>query len=202
MTGVCGPVRSVAIAVAVAGLLAARPAVAEPPPSPPVTEAKDTNGDGKPDLWITREGSRPVRLERDRNGDGQPDVWGVYTYPAKDQSRLVVVVDRNHDGRPDYWRLEVNHLPVREWGDLNFDGRVDTWTYYAPNSRAKQWVVMDKNFDGKPDARFHYGADGTRPDAGEVDENFDGTPDRVFGTLPKDRPALDDPPVVDLRRAP
>ena len=185
----------------VVGLTAARRAEPVPSADTPTTEAKDTDGDGKPDLWITRVGNRPVRIERDRNGDGKPDVWGVYTYPAKDQSRLVVVVDRNHDGRPDYWRLEINHWPVREWGDLNFDGRVDSWTFYAPNSRAKQWVVLDKNYDGRPDAWFHYGADGTRPDAGEVDEHFDGKP-RVFGTLPPDRPTLDDPPTVDLRRSP
>ncbi|OGX39539.1 MAG: hypothetical protein A3C53_01070 [Omnitrophica WOR_2 bacterium RIFCSPHIGHO2_02_FULL_68_15] len=143
-----------------------------------------------------------MRLERDRNADGKPDVWGVYTYPAQDQSQLVVTVDKNGDGRLDYWRLERNHFPVREWGDLNDDGRVDYWVAYAPDSRAKQWAAMDKNHDGRPDAWFHYGADGTRPDAGERDDDFDGTPETTFGTLPAERPTLDDPPVVELGPGP
>lgn len=176
---------------------------AEAPPAPALTtEVQDTNQDGRPDLWLTRDGTRPVRLERDRNGDGTPDVWGVYTYPAQDQSQLAVTVDRNGDGRLDYWRLERNRVPVREWGDLNDDGRVDYWVTYAPDSRAKQWAVMDKNGDGRPDAWFHYGADGTRPDAGERDEDFDGVMEKIFGTLPAERPTLDEPPTVDVRRAP
>lgn len=174
----------------------------------PRTEAKDTNGDGVPDLWITYEGARPIRLERDLNGDGKPDLWITYSYiPAEpgqpDHKRAEIVVDRNHDGKPDYWRLEQEGVPVREWGDLNLDGRVDNWVWYVDGR--KQWVVMDKNDDGLPDAWFYYGEHGegapggtpgmSRPVAGEIDENFDGKPDRSFGTLPT-------PPTLEGTRPP
>jgi hypothetical protein len=49
---------------------------------------KDTNGQGRPDLWIfydaTREGEIVVKEERDLNSDGLPDLWSFY-----DNGRLV-----------------------------------------------------------------------------------------------------------------
>ena len=160
-------------------------------------EAKDTDGDGTPDHWVTYEGPRPVRLERDRNGDGKPDVWATYTYGASaGERRGETTVDRNFDGTPDYWRTEQNGRPVREWGDLNGDGAADHWTFYDAKGR-KQWVVMDKNGDRRPDAWFLYGEPGAqvpvmaRPIAGEIDDDYDGKPDRTFGTLPTNRPTVD-----------
>jgi len=172
-------------------------------------EAKDTDGDGRPDQWVTYEGPRPVKLERDRNGDGKPDVWATYTYPLPGAERLPAgrpvserrgetTVDRDFNGTPDYWRTEQNGAPVREWGDLNGDGAVDHWTFYAKGR--KQWAVMDKNGDGRPDAWFFYGEPGiqvpgmARPIAGEIDDDYDGKPDKTFGTLPTDRPTVEPSP--------
>ena len=149
---------------------------------------------------------------RDRDGDGRPDVWSTYTYTLAKEGKgedqhSEVTVDRNHDGTPDYWRLELNHVPVREWGDLNTDGRVDLWTFSVSLAQ-KSWQVMDKNYDGTPDAWVYYGPTGQgalrpgavpgmpSPVAVEMDEDFDGRPEKSIGEFPKERPALGgvDPP--------
>ncbi len=173
---------------------AATPALAAEAPAPHMTT--DSHG-------------RPVTLEKDRDGDGQVDLWATYTYtpttPGQpDEKRAALAVDRNHDGLPDFWREERKNRPVREWGDLNDDGRVDTWIFYDAEGH-KIWTVMDKNFDGRPDAWFYYGPKGQavpgleKPVAGEIDEHFDGHP-KMFGELPKTRPTLADlttpPPAV------
>ena len=175
---------------------------------PQRVETKDTDKDGKPDQWITWEGKKPVHFENDRDRDGKPDVWADYSYSVgkdgKEEVRGFVSADRNHDGKKDFWRLEYNHLIVREWGDLNFDGKTDMWIRYTGDGR-KQWVVMDKNFDGKPDLWTYYGEKGegrfdpnmpgmVQPLAVDVDENFDGKSDRVAGSMPKERPPLEEGP--------
>ena len=187
-----------------AGLAAAAPppgVAASPGAAPPERESKDTNGDGRPDQWITRVDGKVVTFERDRKGDGTVDLWATYTYPAEGPARAQIAVDRNGDGVKDYWRIAAGTRPVREWGDRNFDQQTDIWVFYADDGH-KTWAVLDKNFDGRPDAWFFYGGSTPgamglggieRPSAGEMDQDFDGKPDKTVGTLPATRPSLDTP---------
>ncbi len=143
----------------------------------------------------------PVQT-RDTNGDGRPDVWMTST-----AEHTEIAAARGHDGVVDYWRLVEHGHPRQEWVDRNHDGRVDAWGWFTDDGK-KQWVALDKNFDGRPDAWFYYGAKGegapgapgsaisgiVRPVAGELDDDCDGKPDRTIGTMPKTRPTPDDPP--------
>lgn len=170
------------------------------------TEDRDSDGDGKPDLWITREGERVVLIQRDRNQDGVPDLRARYLY-ENGQKEGRVIGDRDFNRQPDYWRLDLQNRPVREWGDQNGDGEPDLWSFYGAEGR-KVWMVLDKNGDGRPDAWLYYGPSGQgapsaagaagppRAVAGEVDEDCDGTPEKSFGALPAERPALTPPPSV------
>jgi hypothetical protein len=39
---------------------------------------KDSDGDGKPDLWFYYRDGRAYRIEEDVNRDGKPDLWEDY----------------------------------------------------------------------------------------------------------------------------
>jgi hypothetical protein len=45
-----------------------------------IRQEKDTNGDGKIDLWIYyNKDGRVKRVEKDVNFDGKPDIFGLFT---------------------------------------------------------------------------------------------------------------------------
>lgn len=156
--------------------------LAAPPAQEPQErmEAKDTDGDGKPDEWRVYQDKTLVRMERDRDEDGRHEIV-VYLREGKP---IRSEVDRNGDGTPDLVRLMKEGRPEKERGDLNFDGKWDAWVYYNKDG-FKDLMIMDKNYDGKPDAYFYYGQSGTKLTGGRVDTDFDGTFDRTFGNVPE-----------------
>lgn len=88
-----------------------------------LTEAADTNYDGKIDTWITFSGTRIARIEVDDNGDGEPDETRYYT--GGKLSRLQK--DTNHDRKPDLFEVYADGVLQRVGIDSNFDGQVDDW---------------------------------------------------------------------------
>ena len=150
---------------------------------PQRVEAKDTNGDGKPDEWRYYQGDGRqevlIRVERDRDGDGRREVVIFFENGKPVHSE----VDRNGDGRPDITIFMKDGKPERESADTNFDGKTDVWVYYK--NSIKDLMIRDKNFDGKPDAWFYYDKAGLKIIGLILDDNFDGKPDRTSGTVPK-----------------
>jgi hypothetical protein len=69
-------------------------------------------------------GAEPVLIEKDTNGDGKPDLW-----LKKDDRATTRLVDHNYDGRPDEMRLtrklgEYGQI-TKWWLDLDCDGNYD-----------------------------------------------------------------------------
>ena len=63
-----------------------------------VLAEKDTDGDGRTDLWYHYEGGRIIRVEEDRNRDGRPDLWEYYN---SDQAVARREKDLDFDGTAD-----------------------------------------------------------------------------------------------------
>ncbi len=63
-----------------------------------VLAEKDTDGDGRIDLWHHYEDGRIIRVEEDRNRDGRPDLWEYYN---SDQSVVRREKDLDFDGTAD-----------------------------------------------------------------------------------------------------
>jgi hypothetical protein len=72
----------------------------------PHAKTRDSDGDGRPDIWEHYSGQRLIARMEDRNGDGRPDLWEQYA-PAEDRSVLIERrLDEDFDGIPDESSLE------------------------------------------------------------------------------------------------
>lgn len=118
--------------------------------------------------------TRPGRTssEYDTNGDGTPDVRKVFQTMGEGNAIHAVMVcreaDLNHDGRKDVFRFYNDEgRTLREEEDHDFDGRIDTITYFDGGSVVRR--EMDTNADGMVDMRVFYrdvGAGESRSNAG------------------------------------
>jgi len=139
---------------------------------------RDTDGDGRLDEWQSygRDG-RMERREVDRNADGVRDAFYVYSGDS--------LVEERHDGNSDGKIDRIVHYQDRKVArteeDLDRDGRMDTWTYFASaGGRAEvSRVERDSNGDGKPDTFETYEQIAGKPTLKQRDEdkNGDGTID-------------------------
>src|SRR5262245_23239753 len=92
-----------------------------------IRQEKDTNGDGKIDLWIYYDKDGKVeRVEKDVNFDGRPDIWIFYEggQPKKQE------VSSNQDGWVDAW--------------LYFNGRISARYYFSDGKLTKEEKVADE----------------------------------------------------------
>src|SRR6185369_8858694 len=109
------------------------------PPPPGVTACEE-------------KGQKPVTI--DVNKDGKADVW-KYMQTIEEQGTKVDVivckeVDLNYDGNKDMWvHYDTTGNVTLEEFDLDFDHKVDLWTYRQQGKVVRQ--ELDTNFDGKPD---------------------------------------------------
>lgn len=114
---------------------------------------RDSNGDGKTDIWYEYSGSRISKeildsdfngtkdswykysihgtlesAEFDQNNDGEIDAWSIYM----PKSGLISLFkqDKNYDSRPDLWQYYSNNQVIRYESDNDFDGRRDNWGFF------------------------------------------------------------------------
>ena len=80
------------------------------------------------------EQGRVIRQEKDTNGDGKIDLWIYYN---KEGSVERVEKDVNFDGKPDIWISYEGGQPKRQAVSSNQDGRIDAWLYFNPESAIK-----------------------------------------------------------------
>lgn len=98
-----------------AGLAAFTPLVA----AVTTTETKDTNGDGKTDVWTTRDDKGyATMVATDKHKKGMPTHW-VYYKNGKEYKREW---DRNFDGKADFRIYERDGRVMKKEYDDNFDG--------------------------------------------------------------------------------
>jgi hypothetical protein len=99
--------------------------------------------------------------EYDTTGDNIADVRKVFRrFGAGGTTRLVLIcreADLNGDGTKDIVRYYTDEgRPLREEADRNFDGRMDTITFFDSGSVAREEV--DTDFDGKVDLKVFFSA--------------------------------------------
>ncbi|MFW6197468.1 MAG: hypothetical protein ACOC5B_01255, partial [Myxococcota bacterium] len=97
--------------------------------------------------------------EYDTSGDDTPDVRKVFRKTGgADDSQLVLVcreADVNADGVKDVVRhYDEDGSPLREEADRDFDGRMDTVTYYDSGDIVRQ--ELDTDADGRMDTKVFY----------------------------------------------
>src|SRR5690349_8708970 len=92
-----------------------------------------------------------VKKAFDLNGDGKPDAYEVYKKykdeKGKEATRLVrKEFDLNGDGKIDFWRwYDDKEQLEKEANDLDFNGSVDTVTYYEKGEKTKE----ERDFDAQ-----------------------------------------------------
>lgn len=101
--------------------------------------------------------------EYDTSGDEIPDVRRVFRRAGDPPViRLVLVcreADLNGDGTKDIVRYyNEEGRPLREEADRNFDGQIDTITFFQDGRVVRQ--EMDTNADGRVDTKIFFDDDG------------------------------------------
>ncbi|HTO52706.1 MAG TPA: hypothetical protein VMR50_04900 [Myxococcota bacterium] len=135
-------------------------------------EARDRNGDGKPDEWLYTVNGRPVTDALDDDFDGRVD--RIQHYDSK--GRLVSSdEDLNGDGVMETTSIYEDGQLVRRRTDSNGDGQADTWSFYKDNELLR--TEIDKNGDGFRDEVTIYSHG--KVEREEEDRNGDGRPDVV-----------------------
>lgn len=97
--------------------------------------------------------------EYDTSGDQQPDVRRVFRRAGEPgQMRLVLTcreADLNGDGSKDVVRFYNDEgRPLREEADRNFDGQIDTITFFQEGRVVRSEI--DDNADGRVDTKIYY----------------------------------------------
>ena len=97
--------------------------------------------------------------EYDTSGDEVPDVRRVFQRMGEPpQMRLVLVcreADLNADGTKDIVRFyNEEGRPLREEADRNFDGQVDTITFFQEGRIVR--TELDSNADGRIDTKIYF----------------------------------------------
>ncbi|MGH9389899.1 MAG: hypothetical protein ACRD1Z_09800, partial [Vicinamibacteria bacterium] len=160
------------------------------PIGPTETLMRDTDGDGKVDIWTHFEDGQLVKEAFDTNEDDSPDRWAFFD-PKGSHDLLRVEEDPTGDSKVDLWSYYEKGALARREADTDSDGRVDSWSYYSRGTRAKH--ADDSHADNAPDLLYHYRIgpvrdeshlpgleETTRVSKEEQDRNFDGTIDVVL----------------------
>src|SRR5262249_56446844 len=91
----------------------------------------------------------PIRLDtRDTNRDGRPDVWQYYDNAGV---LLRVNVDTNFDGRSDVQESYRDGHLIRRESDRNFDDRIDRIDDFDATTGVRTRSVVDTDFNGRAD---------------------------------------------------
>ena len=116
-------------------------------------DADDTNGDGRPDQWISVDEEGITIVENDRNYDGSID----YTLELDESGQKKrEEMDFNYDGSMDDFSYYKNGVLVRREIDSNYDTAIDIWVYIHEGVYIKKYK-RDIDFDGKVDVMRNFG---------------------------------------------
>lgn len=115
-----------------------------PPGSPrPILREEDTDGDGRPDRWITYRGDARSEIFEDGAGRGRPDLWLSFSDGGSPLDR--VEFDRDGDGEPDRVFLYRGGTLHAERRDTDGDGVLDRFDRLDADGRVD---VREEDIDG------------------------------------------------------
>ncbi len=183
------PIGISVIALALTACSGAKPAE-EPSASPAATPAGanpaaggKTKGLPKRQVAGGNQGGKTEDVRTsDTDGDGTPEVYKYYKTGADperpgEQKTILVRqdIDVNWDGRIDIWRYFAQDGTVEkeEW-DNDYDGKVDETRVFEAGVIVR--AERDRNNDGTPDVTRYY--KGGKLERKESDTNHDGKVDR------------------------
>jgi hypothetical protein len=134
-------------------------------------ERLDANRDGRPDVWVIRNGAALQCQAVDLNFDGVVDVW---TYFDSSQQVRRRETDYNRDGRIDEIVVYRSGVPLEKQRSTNLNNELDTWEYYQNGLLAR--TERDSDGDGVVDQWWEW----KHPDCPLIhsDADGDGRPDR------------------------
>jgi len=138
---------------------------------------------------------------RDVNRDGEPDLW-IYYDPLKPGQVQRQEEDTNWDGSIDTWSYFIGGELDQRKVDSDKDGKADRWFFYENQSLARE--EWDKKGDGQPNVRAFYSNGGLAKV--EKDLNQDGKmdlwitydPDRSNEVMIKEERDLNSNGAVDI----
>jgi Flp pilus assembly protein TadD len=114
-----------------------------PGSSRPILREEDTDGDGRPDRWITYRGDARSEIFEDGAGRGRPDLWLSFSDGGSPLDR--VQFDRDGDGEPDRVFLYRGGTLHAERRDTDGDGVLDRFDRLDADGRVD---VREEDIDG------------------------------------------------------
>jgi hypothetical protein len=137
----------------------------------PAAALDQINVPGRPD---PQPGDRVLTFDLNRNG--RPNIYHhLRTLPDGSEQLIRKDIDLNGNGRVDVWRFYADgERLVREAFDLDFDGIVDVWNYYDDRGRLVR-KEADLSLDGRIDLWKYY--ENGRLVRKERDTSGNGRPD-------------------------
>ena len=141
------------------------------------SSTRDTDADGKPNIWQTYRDDKLLQRRVDNDGDGHYDIITVFKYGKPhyqekdsnfDEKKDVFIhfdadghaesieEDTRHTGRIDRIRTFCGGLPVKVIYDADGDGFKETITLFEEGKACRQ--TEDCNRDGKPDVTIYFNA--------------------------------------------
>jgi len=121
----------------------------------PILREEDTDGDGRPDRWITYRGDTRSEIFEDGVGRGRPDVWLFFADGGTPLERAEF--DRDGDGTPDRIFLYRGGALHADRRDTDGDGVLDRFDQLDAEGRVDV-REEDLDGDGEIDVRSVYRA--------------------------------------------
>jgi hypothetical protein len=134
------------------------------------TEKIDANGDGRPDIFIVREGSHELCRATDLNFDGVIDVYSYFDQNGQLRRRES---DYDRDARIDEVAIYKAGQISEKDQSTSVAQKIDTWDFYQAGTLAR--TERDSNGDGIIDQWWEYPKPGCPLIHSDV--NGDGRPD-------------------------
>jgi 6-phosphogluconolactonase (cycloisomerase 2 family) len=113
----------------------------------------DIDGDGKPDVVGTNEGSNTMSIFLNTSTSGNISLAGKADYATGNNPAGIATADIDGDGKPDVVATNYGSNTISVFrntstiGNVSFEGKIDSTTGSVPNSIA----ITDIDGDGKPD---------------------------------------------------
>lgn len=114
-------------------------------------EKTDVNGDGRPDLVVTKEDGKEVCRSADLDFDGRVDLWSYFDEAGRVRRREL---DYDRDGVSDELQLFKAGVIFEKHRASTPARRIDTWEFYSAGRLTR--AERDSDGDGHVDQWWEY----------------------------------------------
>lgn len=115
------------------------------------TEKTDVNGDGRPDLAVTKDDGKEICRSADLDFDGRVDLWSYFDQAGRVRRREL---DYDRDGISDELQLFKAGELVEKHRASTPARRIDTWEFYSAGRLVR--AERDSDGDGHVDQWWDY----------------------------------------------